>query len=184
MRLILYLVLILGFTPALAAPEVYSVHPDLSTVRFRVPVGPDFIRGTLPFSSAILVFDPASPESLTLAVTLDASGAEAGFREATLVMRGESFLNTAVYRQIFFISTKATKTAAGLGVDGDITLRGVTQPAHFDVRIDARDASLPTRLTIEATGSIALSAFGASRWFGLVGDEVTLDILAVADKAR
>jgi polyisoprenoid-binding protein YceI len=181
MRLIPLFAVLLCAAPALAAPKVYHLQPDLSSVGFETDFGPDKIRGTMPVTLADLTLDFAHVAGSKVAVTVNAAGANASFPFATQAMRGPKVLDTAEFPDITFVSTGVKAEAEGATVSGNITIRGVTQPASFHAEIyrqqGSQDGDL-SHLTIRLTGAVQRSNFGAVGWHDMVGDEVRLDILA------
>ena len=185
MRLIPLLFLLLA-TPAIAAPEIYNLQPELSSVGFETDFGPDKISGTMPVSTANLTLDFARVAGCKVAVTLNAAGAKASFPFAAQAMRGPKVLDTAEFPEISFVSTAVKAEAQGATVTGQITIRGVTQPTSFHAEIYRQQGTAEgdlRHLTIRLTGAIQRSAFGAVGWRDMVGDEVRLTILARIERA-
>ncbi len=187
MRLIPILALMLCATPALAAPEVYHLQPELSSVGFETDFGPDKVNGTMPVTLADLTLDFAHVGASKVAVTLNAAGADASFPFATQAMRGPKVLDTAEFPEITFVSTKVQPDAQGATVLGNITVRGVTRPTSFHAEIyrqQGAEVGDLSHLTIRLTGAIQRSTFGAVGWHDMVGDEVRLNILARIERAN
>lgn len=191
MRLIAKLFLLLA-APMLAegasaAPAAYHLQPELSSVGFETDFGPDKISGTMPVAKADLTLDFANVAASKVKVTLNAAGAEASFPFATQAMRGPKVLDTAEFPEISFVSTGVKAEAEGATVSGNITIRGVTQPASFHAEIYRQQGTVAgdlSHLTIRLTGAVARSAFGAQGWRDMVGDQVRLNILARIEKAN
>lgn len=173
--------LALAALPAWAAPVAYSLQPDKSTVGFETDFGQDHISGQMPITHAELTIDFKAVNQSTIAVTLDASGAKANFPFAAEAMKAASVLDTAAYPNITFQSTLVRKTENGARVEGNLTLRGVTQKVVLMAVISRQkgtDASDLRHLSIRLTGALKRSAFGANGWNDMVADEVRLYILA------
>ena len=186
MRLIPTLALILAASPVLATPHVYHLQPELSSVGFETDFGPDKINGTMPITKADLTLDFARVGASKVAVTLNAAGAQASFPFATQAMQGPKVLDTGEFPEISFVSTAVKPEGQAATVTGNITIRGVTQPASFHAEIyrqqGTEDGDL-SHLTIRLTGAVARSTFGAVGWRDMVGDEVRLNILARIERA-
>ena len=181
MRKILALCLALVNTAALAAPQAYILQPEASTVGFETDFGPDKITGRMPVSQADLNLDFRNVAASTVAVTLDVSGAEASFPFAAQAMMGPKVLDSQDFPTISFASTSVRKDGDGARVRGDITIRGVTQPAELRAVIYRQKGSEVgdlSHLVIRLTGTILRSDFGAIGWSDMVGDQVRLDIFA------
>jgi polyisoprenoid-binding protein YceI len=114
-------------------------------------------------------------------VTLDASGARAGFFLATQAMRGPLGLDTGRYPEIRFRSTRISGTLAAARIEGLLTVRGVTRPVTLRAglyRTPETDPARLDRLTVLLTGEIDRHAFGASGFPDLVGPLIDLRIVA------
>ena len=67
---------------------------------------------------------------------------------------------------------------------GDLTIRGVTQPVTLRAELYRTKGSAAgdnSHLTVRLTGRVNRSAFGATGWSDMVGDEVRIIITARID---
>ena len=168
-------------TPLAAAPANYVLEPDASTVGFATDFGKDHITGKMPITSADLTLDFDRIANCKVAVTIDASGAQASFPFAAQAMKGPKVLDTAAHPQITFESTSVKSVGQGAKVSGWVTIRGIKQPMVLDAQIYRQKGTAVgdrSHLSIHLTGSVMRSKFGATGWSDMVGDEVRLDILA------
>lgn len=187
MRLIQIFALLLAASPAIAAPAAYHLQPELSSVGYETDFGPDKINGTMPVSKADLTLDFTNVSGSKVAVTVNAAGATASFPFAAQAMKGPKVLDTAEFPEIIFTSTSVKEEAQGATILGNITIRGVTRSASFHAEIYRQQGTAQgdlSHLTIQLTGAVARSAFGAVGWHDMVGDEVRLNILARIDRAN
>lgn len=171
-----------GFAPAAhAAPLIYTLDAAGSTVGFEADFGPNLIRGQMPVASAQLVLDFERAAASRVRVTLDPSGARVNIPFATEALKSDAVLATRRYPDIRFESTKVRPTETGAAVTGLISIRGVTREITLDARLFRPKGSAPgerDNLTVLLTGSVSRSAFGATGYADLVGDEVRVKILA------
>ena len=126
-----------------------------------------------------LDFDQVS--NSTVAVTIDVKNAEASFPFAAQAMKGPKVLDAQAFPEITFASTSVSRAGDGATVEGNVTIRGVTQPMTLAAQIWRQKDSEPgdlSHLTVRLVGKVKRSAFGATGWSDMVGDEVRLDILA------
>lgn len=178
-----FLIAVLGLlaSPVAAAPANYALEPDNSTVGFETDFGKDRITGQMPILTADLTLDFDSVTSCTVAVTLDASGAQASFPFAAQAVKGPKVLDTDVHPTITFQSTSVKSLSNGAQVSGWVTIRGVKQRLVLDAQIyrqkGTKEGDL-SHLSIRLTGAVKRSDFAATGWADMVGDEVRLDILA------
>ena len=96
-------------------------------------------------------------------------------------MKGPKVLDTDAYPQISFESTSVKAAGENAKVSGWVTIRGIKKPMVLDAQIFRQKGTAEgdrSHLTVHLTGAIQRSAFGATGWSDMVGDEVRLDILA------
>jgi polyisoprenoid-binding protein YceI len=172
---------LLAAGPTRAAPADYVLEPDRSTVGFETDFGPDRITGRFPVTRADLTLDFDRVANSTVAVTLDVTRAEASFPFAAQALKGPKVLDAANHPSITFASTAVRRAGDGARVDGILTIRGVSRPVTLDAVIWRQQGYVEgdlSHLTVRLTGAVRRSAFGATGWADMVGDEVRLDILA------
>lgn len=170
---------------AQASPQTYVLQPQASTVGFETDFGPDKITGRMPVTQADLNLDFQNVAASTVAVTLDVTGAEASFPFAAQAMKGPKVLDARTYPTITFHSTAVARDGDGARVSGTITIRGISQPATLHAVFYRQAGTKPgdlALLTIRLTGAVLRSAFGATGWNDMVGDQVRLDILAQIER--
>lgn len=182
LRALCFLALALCATPTPAATRTYSIDAEGSLVQFSWDFGKTEVRGRMPVVMADVSIDFERLGRSRVAVTVDASNAQAGFVFATQAMRGPRVLDTKAFPLISFVSTSVTRTAPGKArIDGNVTIRNVTRPIHLRAEIYRRresDQADLSNLTILLMGTVERSEFGANGWGDMVGNEVRLHILA------
>jgi polyisoprenoid-binding protein YceI len=181
MRHVLTLCLIFCAAMAQAEARHYALQPEASTVGFDTDFGPDHITGTMPILQADLTLDFARVANCKIAVTLDAAHAVASFPFATQALTGPRVLDVRDFPTIAFVSTKVLAEGDGARVEGQVTLRGVTQPMVLHAVVYRPPGSAEGdlgHLSVRLTGQVQRSHFGAVGWADMVGDVVRLDILA------
>lgn len=168
-------------SPALAKPVPYLLEPAESTVGFETDFGPDIITGSMPVKSADLILDFDRVENCQINVALDVAGAQASFPFAAQAMKGPKVLDAGTFPEMSFRSTAVRSAGDGAQVDGDLTIRGVTRPVTLQAMIWRQKGTAAgdlRQLTVQLTGAVLRSDFGATGWADMVGDEVRLTILA------
>ncbi|MBE0452611.1 YceI family protein [Roseovarius autotrophicus] len=167
--------------PAAAAPESWRLDTARSTVGFTYQIAQGDNRGTMPVTAADIRLDMRNLPASTVAVTLDARAARAGFVLATQAMRGPQVLDTGRHPVITFHSTRITGTPRAARIEGKLTARGVTRPvtlvAGLYRAVDTDPAAIDS-LTVLLTGEIDRHDFGASGFADLVGPTIALRIVA------
>ena len=170
-----------------AAPLTYVLDQADSTVGYSVPFGPDRISGVFPVIRSDVVIDFQRASASRVSVELDVTDSQASFPFATQALRGPKVLDAAHYPRISFVSRNIRQIGSqGLKAEigGDITIRDVTRPILLEAEVfRPRDTpeGFRDRLSVHLHGAVSRSAFGATGWSDMVGDEVTLDMVLRID---
>ncbi len=177
------LLLVFALIPALAfaGSESYRLDTARSTVGFSYEFDGAQKTGQMPVASADLLIDLDNLPASRVLVILNAAAARAGFIFATEAMKSRKVLDTARFPEIHFRSTSIAGDLRGAAVTGDLTVRGVTRQVVLNARLFRQRGTEPQdrrNLLVELTGTIPRSAFGASGYPDLVGDEIGLRIIA------
>ncbi|HRO04730.1 MAG TPA: YceI family protein [Terricaulis sp.] len=186
--------------PITAPSGEYSIDSTHAVVTVKVrhfgvstyPLRFDRTAGTLNFNAE----DPALS---TVTATVDISSLNTAFNQLAADARGDrdfnaelvnsDWLDAAQFPAATFTSTSAERTGPNTGrVTGDLTIKGVTHPATFDVTYIGSHAQHPVGAPISLIGfranaTISRSAYGVSLYpetgagsgDGL-GDNVELEI--------
>jgi polyisoprenoid-binding protein YceI len=180
-------VLLIGCAPVFARPVVYALDAANSTVAFETDFGPDKITGDMPVDSATLNLDFDRVGNSQIDVRLGADAASASFPFAAQALKGPKVLDTGNHPDIHFESSSVRATKEGADVKGNLTIRGVTKPVTLAAiiwRQKGTKAGDLSRLTLRLTGRVKRSAFGATGWADMVGDEVRIIITARISRAE
>jgi polyisoprenoid-binding protein YceI len=181
---ILAFVLGLSAPAAQAAPVDYVLDPEASTVSFETDFGPDLITGSIPLTLADLSLDFDNVTNCTVDVELDVTGAQASFPFAAQALKGPKVLDAKTHPRMVFHSTSIKRAGDAADVTGDLMIRGVTQEVVLRAEIYRPKGSAAgdnSHLTVRLSGRVNRSAFGATGWSDMVGDEVRIIITARID---
>ncbi len=169
-------------SPALA--QTYRVDPSLTTATFSVSyLGVAKQHGRFDRVSGRIVLDPAA-RSGSIDVLLDSASISTGWALRDDFLRGEHMVDVERYPWFRFRSRRLVYGDDGLvGVDGEVTLHGVTRPVRLYVRrlSCSRNAVRGHEgCGAQIVGRISRSAFGMDYAYPLVGDDVELDLAVTA----
>ncbi len=187
MRLILLILALIIAAPALADPEPYRLDRENSFVGFGYTFSGNPARGTMPVVAARIMLDLDNPARSQVAATLDPARASAGLFLATSAMKGPQVLDTRRFPRITFQSTRVIPDGWTARIEGKITIKGITRPITLDAQLFRQQGTDPgerDRLSMRLKGAISRAAFGAGGFPDLVGDTITLDIVARVDRVR
>jgi polyisoprenoid-binding protein YceI len=158
--------------------EQRSIDPVKSKAQFSIThVFVEHVTGTVPLVSGSLTIPPNSAIPASASAVLDASMLATGDRDQTDSLRSPDFFDVKQFPTWTFTSTKVTPHGTGaFGMDGTLTIHGVSRPEHLDVTVQG-DAAHPL---YHAIAHIDRHAFGmsVSRLDAAIGGtaDVTLDI--------
>ncbi len=182
-HLLLPALLLFAIAPAVPA-QAASWTPDQahSDVEFSVlHMSLSNVHGRLGHVTGIIHFDPADLANSNVDVTIDVNTIDTGEGARDAVLKSASFFDVEDHPAATFVSTKVEKTASGLAVTGNLTLRGVTKSVVLAVEgpngpVTGMDQKLHAGFT--ATASIDRRDFGIGASFppGIIGDQVQLSI--------
>lgn len=155
-----------------------AVDPMKSKVQFTVQhIFVERVAGTVPISSATLTLAPDSPIPVAVNAVLDATKIVTGEPDRDASLQSADFFDTKKFPAWTFTSTKIEpRGAAAFGLDGTLTVHGVSAPEHLDVTTRG-DAAHPL---YHAVGRIDRRVFkmAVTRLDPVIGTTVdlTLDI--------
>ncbi|MBV7407904.1 YceI family protein [Maritimibacter sp. DP1N21-5] len=171
---------------AVADPLRYTLDPANSQVSYSVPFGPDQVSGLMPVVRADILLDFVQNSRSTVTVVLDAASATANFPFAEQALKGPKVLDTGAYPTITFQSDQIRMEETAAELDGLVTIRGVTRPVRLGVQVFRQQGTASgdlSKISVHITGTVRRSDFGATGWADMVGDTVTLKIIARLDRA-
>lgn len=163
--------------PAPAAPVVveapsgeYTVDASHTTITARVlHFGLSFYQLRFNGVSGTLNFDAETPASSTVSITVDTRTLDtpySGARDFDEELQNSEWLDSTGFPIATFTSTAVETTSPNTArVTGDLTIRGVTHPATFDVTYNSSWAQHPMGLPtagigFSARGTISRAAYG------------------------
>lgn len=166
----------------LAQAATWAPDPAHSEVDFSIlHLSLSNVHGHFGTVSGTIVFDPSDISKSTVNVTIDVSGVATDEGSRDSVLKSSSFFDVDKYPKATFVSTSVQRTASGLMVTGNLTLRGVTRPVTLTVEgpngpVTGMDQKLHAGFTAETL--LNRRDFGIATAFpsGVVGDQVKLSI--------
>lgn len=118
-----------------AVAQVYNVEPGHTYPSFEADhMGLSFWRGKFTKSSGKIVLDRGSKTGGSIEIAIDASTVDFGHAKMNEKARGDEMFNVAKYPTIIYRSTALKFDGDKLvGVDGEMTMLGVTRPLPLTV---------------------------------------------------
>jgi polyisoprenoid-binding protein YceI len=169
------------------ATSSWNIDPIHSMAEFKIRhLMISNVKGSFPKVSGVLTLDEANPENSSVEASIDVSSIETRDAGRDAHLKSAEFFDVEKFPTMTFKSTQVNSTGAGEGtVEGDLTIRDVTQKVTFEVEGPTTAVKDPwgnTRVGISATTKISRKEFGLT-WSApmetggvLVGDEVTITL--------
>lgn len=124
-----------GTADSLAEPARYEIDPEHFSIAFSVShIGYNRVIGLFLDGSGSFTFDEETRALSDLTVTIDATSVFTDHDARDKHIRGADFLDAENHGDIQFVMTGAEPTGERTGiVNGELSLRGMTQPVELDV---------------------------------------------------
>ncbi len=171
--------------PALQA-QSWEIDSNHSSAQFSVRhIMISNVKGEFTKVSGKAIYDPKNLAGASLEATIDASSITTREPRRDNHLRSAEFLDVAKFPVITFKSSKFVKTAAGLSILGDLTIRGVTKPVTLTVDGPSGEVNDPKsgpKIGASATTKINRKEFGmlynavVEAGSFVVGDDVTITL--------
>lgn len=164
-----------------SVPQRYAIDPASSNVSAKVPFfGLASKTARFPRMAGDVTIVPGAPERAVIDVTFDATAIEAPDSVTLARLRGDKFFWVEKYPSIRFMgrSLKLTSPTRGT-VLGELTARGVTQPATLAVTFDADPlAQVGKPVSFTGTTTVDRRKFGMKSYQLIVGNQVDITLKA------
>jgi polyisoprenoid-binding protein YceI len=161
------------------ATEPRSIDADRSKAQFTIThIFVDHVTGTVPITKGLLNVPEGSSIPASATAVFDATKLNTGDRDRDASLQSPDYFDAKRFPSWTFVSAKIVPSGpAAFGMDGMLTIHGVTQLEHLDVTVSG-DASHPL---YHATGHIDRRTFGmkGTRLDPVIGyvADVMLDIV-------
>lgn len=176
------LLLVLVSHLALAQAPAWTPDPAHSEVDFSVlHLSLSDVHGRFGAVTGTIMLDQADLTKSSVNVAIDVTAVDSGESSRDSVLKSSSFFDVDKYPKAAFVSTSVQKTASGLKVVGNLTVRGVTKPVTLTVEgpngpVTGMDQKLHAGFTAEATLDRRDFGIGSAFPSAIVGDQVKLTI--------
>jgi polyisoprenoid-binding protein YceI len=156
----------------------YHLDPATSEITFEAKhlFGLGTVRGSFEFESATV--EVASPvERSSAKATVNAASYASGSKARDKQVRGKKFLNAAAFPAITFSSTGLRRVDGSWVLDGQLTVRGHSEPIALAI---VESATANDTLTLVATTRIDRYAFGIKASRGMAGRYLDMALRLIA----
>ena len=171
-----------AFALPVSAADRFRIDPDHTFVHFTVVhTGVSSIHGRVAVTKGEATVD-AAQKLATVTVEIDPRSVDTGVKKLDGILAGELFFDVAKFRTARF-SGKATRFAenAPAEFEGEVTIKGVTQPVHLTAEhFVCKEVAILTLKRFVCGGDLSTmlkrSDFGLSKYLTMVSDEVRIQI--------
>ena len=151
--------------PALAA-DSFKIDTSHSQASFTVKhLLISNVRGEFGKTEGVVVLDEADPSKSKVEAIIDVASVNTRDEKRDAHLKNGDFFDVAKFPTITFKSTKVEKSAEGLKVTGDLTMKGVTKSVVLDVAGPTAEVKDPwgnAKRGASATTTINRKDFGVS----------------------
>jgi polyisoprenoid-binding protein YceI len=177
------------FPVTAAKAESYIFNSRKTEVRFSYVMGLSTQSGRFSQVEGTLRYDERAPERSEVVAKIATASVETGQPIIDDELRGANFFNSKAQPLMTFHSRSVTPTTANTAkITGDITVNGITKPVILDVTLTAHDDPALKHSAgskkLLATTTISRTAFKMDSYADMVGDEIKIEIDAVARPVR
>ena len=176
---------LLAATPAIAQPNAYAFDKSHANLTFAYDhLGYSTTDGRFADWDGALVIDVDAPENSTISVTVQVGSMDTFWEKRDEHLLSADFFDAGNHPTATFVSNAVEKiNDTTLKVSGDMTIKGITKPATFDVTVNAvgeHPMAQKPAVGFDATTVVKRSDFGMDKFVPYVGDEVTISFSAEA----
>lgn len=162
-------------------PVIWAFEPAHTHIGFSVRhLGLTSTPGVFKRFSAQLDFDERTVEASSVSFEVAVASIDTGLELRDEHLRGADWFDVRQYPTAVFVSRSVRRGEGdGYAIEGDLTLRGVTQSVVFDARLTGRATNPWTQAPVvgfEAVAEISRSAFGLAAFPGALSDAVRLRV--------
>lgn len=164
----------------------YQADPSHTLIGWRVShFGFNDYFGIFGDSTGQLQFDPTKPTASKVEITIPLGKVTTASAELTQHLKAADFFEVERFPEARFVSRSISGNGPTYEIEGDLTIKGKTQPATLKATFTGVGANPMTKaetVGFHATTTIRRSAFGVDFALPMVSDEVKLDISAAFEK--
>ena len=164
------------------SPAVRAIDVRRSSAQFSVShIWVGHVTGTVPISGGSVTLGAGSVVPIQMSAVLDASGISTGDPDRDRALKSSDFFDVKRFPAWTFVSTRIVpENLHAFGMDGNLTIHGVTQPEHLEVTVSQG----PGGPVYRASAQIDRHAFGMpiTRLDPVIGPSVDVTLLVMLDQ--
>ena len=154
----------------------WDIQPDGSHIRFTAKQEGAPFSGEFETFTGLINFDPASPETGTVEITIPIASVDAGSNDRNSTLPGKVWFSVKKFPSAVFKSSEITAVDGAYVANGELNIKGSSVPVSlpFSLDIDGDLAVMTANLTIDRTQwNVGAAPWNTDEW---VSRDVELDI--------
>ncbi len=161
-------------------PHTWYVHNNHSYLRFHGSTSTFDIKGTFPQWDAIIIFDPAQPETASLEVVIDLNSIKTDSPVASESLPQQVWMHTAAFPKAYYKAygfKKKDKEKHWL-INGTLELKGIQFPVPIEAIIELDAIDQTAIVSAQASFNRLNFNVGEDTWSdtSIVKNEILIDI--------
>ena len=166
---------------ATSAPN-WNIQAEGSHIHFSAEQEGETFTGSFGEFSGRILFDPETPESSAVDITIPLTSVDAGSRDRNSTLPGKVWFSVKKFPDARFTSSSISKQDEGYLAKGELTLKGKSLPLDlpFDLQISGERAVMTGQVILDRTlWNVGAAPWDTDEW---VSRQVKLDIQVTADR--
>ncbi len=167
-------------TPA----STWDIQAENSHIRFSALQEGEIFTGAFTEFSGIILFDPETPETGSVDISIPLKSVDAGSRDRNSTLPRKVWFSAKKFPEARFTSTEISEQDEGFLAKGTLMLKGITVPVElpFELKIDEQRAVMTAQIILDRTlWNVGAAPWDTDEW---VSREVKLDLQVTADRPK
>jgi polyisoprenoid-binding protein YceI len=163
------------------APEKFDIDMGHSYVGFNVKhLGVSNVKGKFNEFSGSIMLDPVDITKSTVNVSVNAASIDTNNERRDADLKSANFFEVEKFPTLTFVGKRVEKTADGMVVIGDLTIRDVTKEVRIPFELTGPLAGANGRKRMGAEGTLKINRFD----YGLKWNRLQETVAVVSEEVR
>lgn len=160
----------------------WDIRPEGSHIQFSAQQEGKMFTGEFGEFSGVINFDPASPETGFVSITVPLKSVDAGSNDRNSSLPEKVWFSTKAHPTAIYSSSDISADGEGFIANGNLTLKGVSVPLTlpFNLNVDGDTAVMTSNVEMDRTKwKVGAAPWDTDEW---VSKTVKLDLKVIAQK--
>jgi len=158
----------------------WDIQTEGSHIQFSAEQEGKTFTGEFQAFSGIINFDPATPQTGSVNITIPLKTVDAGSRDRNSTLPEKVWFSTKAFPDAIYRSSDISAAGTGFLAKGELTLKGISVPLDlpFDLDLDGTRAVMTSKIEIDRTKwNVGAAPWDTDEW---VSKTVKLDLKVTA----